>query len=341
MGEERQHARFNLVTAGGSRSRGVAFGSAPSRRSPRPAEAPHDIVVRLERNRWNGVVEPRIVLRALCETAARARCARSARTARSGRGSAARGRTRPARPRRDPASVGRPARRRLRRGGGRADHERRARAGGGGRRVAPARVARDARGRARRRRPAPWRLGRARRATPGWRSGFDHLVALDPPPGGAADPLLARDRARAPRLGRGRGGVRARGLAQRARAAPRAHRVLPRSARARAGAPRRRRSRRRCAATGAIRARRRSAPALLAVLDELGLVESRSTRPACRVVDGARTELELSPTFRACRERFAADRVADLAPSERAGAARAAPGRRVLSASAGRRPNRL
>ncbi len=53
MGDERQHARFNLVTAGGSRSRGVAFGSAPAVLTA-AAKAPHDIVLRLERNRWNG-----------------------------------------------------------------------------------------------------------------------------------------------------------------------------------------------------------------------------------------------------------------------------------------------
>ncbi|HEU0024533.1 MAG TPA: single-stranded-DNA-specific exonuclease RecJ, partial [Thermoleophilaceae bacterium] len=67
MGEERQHARFTLVTAGGSRSRGVAFGSPPGSLA-QAATAPHDIVLRLERNRWNGVEEPRIVLRALCGT---------------------------------------------------------------------------------------------------------------------------------------------------------------------------------------------------------------------------------------------------------------------------------
>ncbi len=65
MGEERQHARFNLVTAGGSRSRGVAFGSPPASLAVAATE-PHDLVVRLERNRWNGVVEPRLVMRALC-----------------------------------------------------------------------------------------------------------------------------------------------------------------------------------------------------------------------------------------------------------------------------------
>jgi len=64
MGEERQHARF-VVSAGGSRSRGVAFGSPP-RSLSRIGGEPHDLGVRLESNRWNGRVEPRLVLRALC-----------------------------------------------------------------------------------------------------------------------------------------------------------------------------------------------------------------------------------------------------------------------------------
>jgi single-stranded-DNA-specific exonuclease len=66
MGEERQHARFTLVT-GGSRSRGVAFSCTPRSLSAAGAE-PHDLAVRLERNRWNGAVEPRVVLRAVCPT---------------------------------------------------------------------------------------------------------------------------------------------------------------------------------------------------------------------------------------------------------------------------------
>ena len=67
MGEEHEHSRFTLVTAGGARSRGVAFGSAPKALAPAKEEH-HDIALRLERNRWNGMVEPRVVLRALCPT---------------------------------------------------------------------------------------------------------------------------------------------------------------------------------------------------------------------------------------------------------------------------------
>src|ERR671916_248844 len=53
MGEEGEHARFTLVTAGGARSRGVAFGSPPKVLAPASADN-HDIALRLERNRWNG-----------------------------------------------------------------------------------------------------------------------------------------------------------------------------------------------------------------------------------------------------------------------------------------------
>ena len=66
MGEERQHARF-LLASGGRRARGVAFRT--SQRSLAAArEEPHEAAVRLERNEWNGMTEPRVVLRALCPT---------------------------------------------------------------------------------------------------------------------------------------------------------------------------------------------------------------------------------------------------------------------------------
>ena len=67
MGEDKEHSRFTLVAAGGARSRGVAFGSPPRALSP-ALERPHDIALRLERNRWKGMVEPRVILRALCPT---------------------------------------------------------------------------------------------------------------------------------------------------------------------------------------------------------------------------------------------------------------------------------
>jgi hypothetical protein len=67
MGEEKEHSRFTLVTAGGAKSRGVAFRSPPRELAP-AQEQPHDIALRLEKNRWKGMEEPRVILRALCPT---------------------------------------------------------------------------------------------------------------------------------------------------------------------------------------------------------------------------------------------------------------------------------
>jgi single-stranded-DNA-specific exonuclease len=65
MGDEGQHARFTLA-GGGSRARAVAFRTS-ARSLSACAGQPRDVAVRLERNEWNGTVEPRLVLRALCE----------------------------------------------------------------------------------------------------------------------------------------------------------------------------------------------------------------------------------------------------------------------------------
>ena len=65
MGEEGQHARFT-VASGGGRARAVAFRTS-ARSLGSCAGEPRDVAVRLERNEWNGTVEPRLVLRALCE----------------------------------------------------------------------------------------------------------------------------------------------------------------------------------------------------------------------------------------------------------------------------------
>jgi single-stranded-DNA-specific exonuclease len=59
MGEGR-HARF-VVSAGGTRTPAVAFGC--DGRLPVGPEVPADASFRLERNAWNGTVEPRLVLR--------------------------------------------------------------------------------------------------------------------------------------------------------------------------------------------------------------------------------------------------------------------------------------
>jgi single-stranded-DNA-specific exonuclease len=63
MGEGR-HARFT-VTAGGARSPAVAFGC--DGRLPAASGQPVDATFRLERNCWNGRVEPRLVLRSAWE----------------------------------------------------------------------------------------------------------------------------------------------------------------------------------------------------------------------------------------------------------------------------------
>jgi single-stranded-DNA-specific exonuclease len=60
MGEGR-HARFSVIS-GGARARAVSFGCA-GRPAPAPAGEPVDASVCLERNVWNGAVEPRLVLR--------------------------------------------------------------------------------------------------------------------------------------------------------------------------------------------------------------------------------------------------------------------------------------
>jgi len=66
MGDEGQHARFT-VAGGGSRARAVAFRTS-ARSLKAVAGMPSDVAVRLELNEWNGTVEPRLVLRALCDT---------------------------------------------------------------------------------------------------------------------------------------------------------------------------------------------------------------------------------------------------------------------------------
>ncbi|HEX7291502.1 MAG TPA: DHHA1 domain-containing protein, partial [Conexibacter sp.] len=60
MGEEGRHVRFT-VEAGGGRCRAVAFGC--DGRLPVEPGTPADATFRLERNSWNGAVEPRLRLR--------------------------------------------------------------------------------------------------------------------------------------------------------------------------------------------------------------------------------------------------------------------------------------
>ena len=65
MGDEGQHARFTIAS-GGARARAVAFRTS-ARSLKAAAGQRREVAVRLERNEWNGTVEPRLVLRALCE----------------------------------------------------------------------------------------------------------------------------------------------------------------------------------------------------------------------------------------------------------------------------------
>ena len=60
MGQEGKHARFT-VASGGVRCRAVAFGC--DGRLPVAEQTPADATFRLERNEWNGAVEPRLLLR--------------------------------------------------------------------------------------------------------------------------------------------------------------------------------------------------------------------------------------------------------------------------------------
>jgi single-stranded-DNA-specific exonuclease len=60
MGEEGRHVRFTVESAGG-RCRAVAFGC--DGRLPVKPDTPADATFRLERNSWNGAVEPRLRLR--------------------------------------------------------------------------------------------------------------------------------------------------------------------------------------------------------------------------------------------------------------------------------------
>ena len=247
-----EHSRFTLVTAGGAHAR-AAWRSARRRgRWRRPPTAPrHGPPARAQPLERRGRAA-RAAARAVPDAARRARAC-SARTSRSGTSSArARGRPRP-RPVAAAAAVGRrrrgPPRRGLGRRGGRPLHER-----GAACWSAVADVARRRAGwrpwwRASSDGPMPVAPGRRSPRDPELAAGFDHLVALDPPLGGSADPRLRQRPARPPGLGPGRGGVRDDGVARRARPAPtlaevfralRAAAARGRRARPRDGAARRR-----------------------------------------------------------------------------------------------------
>lgn len=305
MGEEREHSRFTLVTAGGAKSRGVAFRSPPRELAP-AQERSHDIALRLEKNRWKGIVEPRVILRALCPTEsgeievlgededfwAELRAALSAAS--------------------PPATNGE---------GVIEDRRREGFAGVAGDLFSSGESVLVAVADVPRRRagletvvaglssaPMPVVSWAALAARPDLAAGqgrfgrepFQHLVALDPPPGGIADPLLNAT----PRAHLAWGPAEAEFAITAYRAALdlraqltqlyRALRELPADAD-------------RTAFEAAVRGpgrypRPASACArLLTVLTELGLIELDLEAPSCRTVEGIETDLELSPTYRAAR----------------------------------------
>ena len=310
MGEDKEHSRFTLVTGGGARSRGVAFGSPPRALAPATGE-PHDIALRLERNRWNGMVEPRVTLRALCPTRTgeldilgegepfwdelRAQLAAPAAAPPEAAPPAARFPLGVVEDRRCEGFAGVAGD--LFSSGERvlvavADVPRR-RAG------LEAVVAGLADGAM-----AVTSWG-ALEACPSLVDGFDHLVALDPPPGGVGDPLLRS----APRAQLAWGPAEAEFALAAWRAeldlrpqlteVYRALRELP------PGAP----------ATDletALRGNGRyprdaiACARLVQVLGELGLIELDTQFRTCRLLDGVQSDLELSATYRASRDRLAA-----------------------------------
>jgi single-stranded-DNA-specific exonuclease len=302
MGEERQHARFTLVT-GGARARGVAFGTTQAALGA-AADSAHHVGVRLERNRWNGTVEPRLLLRALCPPA-------PGKLLVAGEGEPFWSRVR-AELARDAAgaAVARSA------AGIMLDHRGAGVAGLAGDLLSSGESVLVAVADVDRRRVslealvagmAPdllLRVASWSALAAGTAPAVDHLVALDPPPLGLADPALrlapAGYAAWGPdevefALNVWRGDLDLRpALAD----AFRALRALAPGAVAEEleGALR---------GAGAYPRGAETCARLLRVLRELGLVELEVDEPRCVVVEGIRADLELSPSYRASRERLA------------------------------------
>jgi single-stranded-DNA-specific exonuclease len=328
MGEDGEHARFTLVTAGGVRSRGVAFGSPPKVLAPASADN-HDIALRLERNSWNGMVEPRVILRALCPTGRGELRVLGEdgtfweRLRRAFSGSA------------EPTQIGdstgaEPVDRRCEGFAGVAgdlftsgepvlvavaDVPRR-------REGLEAIVAGLARGGM----PvASWGAIAAQSAVA---AGFDHLLALDPPPRGRADPLLHA--APCSHLAWGPEEAKFALFVWRAELDLRPALVdVFRRLRDLAPGASPDELERALAGTGRYPRAPELCARMLKTLAEVGLVEVEPALdpPVCRVLAGARADLERSPTYRASRERLAAIERAlapELPPAAREPAARAA-----------------
>jgi single-stranded-DNA-specific exonuclease len=346
MGEEKEHSRFTLITAGGARSRGVAFRSPPKDLAP-AQERPHDIALRLEQNRWNGMVEPRVILRALCPTepgeidvlgeenpfweelrallAATPERAEATAVA-NGSGSDSHVESAAGEDRRGQRAAGVIEDRQGesaagviedRRGEGFAGVAGDLFSSGEAVLVAVADVPRRKAGleavvAALSDGPMPVVSWAALAARPELARGFGHLVALDPPPGGIADPLLDAT----PRAHLAWGPAEAEFAIAAYRATLdlrpqltelyRALRELPPGA-SPADLETALRGGGRYPRTAADCAR------LLSVLTELGLIELDQDAPSCRVVEAVRSELELSPTYRETREQLEASERA-LAP---------------------------
>jgi single-stranded-DNA-specific exonuclease len=311
MGEDREHSRFTLVAAGGARSRGVAFGSPPKALSP-ALERPHDIALRLERNRWNGMVEPRVILRALCPTEPGelhvlgedepfwdelGALLAAAPSERAGAGSAA-----------TPLAVAGVVE--DRRGEGFAGVAGDLFSSGESVLVAVADVPRRRAGleavvAGLSDGPMPVSSWGALAARPSLANGFTHLVALDPPPGGIADPQLRT----VPRAHLAWGPAEAEFALTAARAeldlrpqlteVYRALRELPPG-----GPPEDVEAALR--GNGRYPRNARACARLASTLTELSLIELDPGARTCRVLDAVQSDLELSPTYRASRDQLAA-----------------------------------
>jgi hypothetical protein len=290
----------------------VAFGSAPKALEP-ALERAHDIALRLERNRWNGMVEPRVILRALCPTEpGELRVLGEDEpfwdelgallVAPSGEPAAAA----------SLAAAPRPS------GGIVEDRRGEGLAGVAGDLFSSGESVLVAVADVPRRRagleavvaglsdgPMPVTSWGALAAHPAIADGFGHLVALDPPPGGIADPLLHS----APRAHLAWGPAEAEFALSAARAELdlrpqlaelyRALRELPSDTgaaeleNALRGSARYPRNARACAR-------------LARVLAELNLIELDPDARTCRILNAAQSDLELSPTYRASREQLSA-----------------------------------
>jgi hypothetical protein len=274
-------------------------------------KATHDIALRLEKNRWKGVVEPRVLLRALCPTesgeiralgedeefwdALRTHIANA------------------------------PAEMEERRGGIVEDRRREGFAGVAGDLFSSGESVVVAVADVPRRRagledvvaalsdgPMPAASWAVLAARPELVQGFDHLVALDPPPLGIGDPVL--DVTTRAHLAWGPAEAEFAIAAYRASLDLRPQltevflslRQLPPDA---SGAEIE------TALRGTARYPRGAAACarLLTVLTELGLIELDVSAPRVSIIDGIRSDLELSPTYRAARDELAATERA-LAP---------------------------